>query len=261
VCCFTVQEYTRKIRCTSSPCLILLTQVPYVPTPPSPRRHTKTYSHLPTGLRDGDRRPLCDSAQRSRPCSGTEWRSETSITPHLMSSLNKLSTSTSAWSPPFLLRDREQVLSLRACLRARPSPKGHTIQVCPRYHNGLRCCSEGAGAPSLRTVALAVFVAALTKKQLLDDDVPIQDRKRKRVVFEEHEDDLERSIPMYKHLLLSSSKSQLNPPLDSKSSGRNACPKRAAQQGASIIPGAPRERAPAAPRPRRVAHANLQSHC
>ena len=170
-----------------------------------------------------------------------------SITPHLMSSLNKLSTSTSAWSPPFLLRDREQVLSLRACLRARPSPKGHTIQVCPRYHNGLRCCSEGAGAPSLRTVALAVFVAALTKKQLLDDDVPIQDRKRKRVVFEEHEDDLERSIPMYKHLLLSSSKSQLNPPLDSKSSGRNACPKRAAQQGASIIPGAPRERAPAAP--------------
>ena len=33
-------------------------------------------------------------------------------------------------------------------------------------------------------------MALLTKKQLLDDTVQIQGRKRKRVVFEEHEDAL-----------------------------------------------------------------------
>ena len=37
---------------------------------------------------------------------------------------------------------------------------------------------------------LATFVSRLTEQQLQDDDVPIQDRKRKRVVFEEHEDKL-----------------------------------------------------------------------
>ena len=37
---------------------------------------------------------------------------------------------------------------------------------------------------------LASFVATLTKKQLLDDHVPIQDKQRKQVVWEEQEDAL-----------------------------------------------------------------------